>query len=77
MRKSDITRKPFTGRRKCRYESALGDKCHARAPEEMTVTSYPTGLEPLTGSSLLCTKHADQTVAHYKREWASHPEMFE
>ena len=78
MKKSDLTRTPFAGRRVCQFEPAMAEKCHDRATMSLTVTFYPSdSAKPLTGSSLLCAEHADKVVADYKREWDNHPECFE
>ncbi len=77
MRKSEITRETFTGRRVCQYDPVLEDKCHERATVVMTIASYPTGIDdPLLATSLFCAVHADMVVSYYEREWDRHPERF-
>lgn len=77
MKKSQITREPFTGRRVCQFEPVMAEKCHDRATETMTVTSFPLGPDnPMSRSSRLCREHGDQVQGCYEREWAKYPENF-
>jgi hypothetical protein len=77
MRKSELTSKPFNGRRICQFTLMDVAKCHVRATVELTIVSHLTAGNPVTSTALLCAEHVDTITGWYEREWGNHPEMFE